>query len=238
MRRSGLSVVSETAQGASHDPDFQGSANRANELNPRVAIEVHFDFAGGVDGFSGQYVSDAGRALAGHIGDAFVARNQPRKDDVLRTDLFFLNATAMTAFFLNATAMTALIREVRRVHDYPDSVNEAQGEAIAEGTCAFLGRAYRPPGPSDTKQRVPQVHPGAVSVAAEPPRRRAHAQRTRRHMGSRSTVRGQIGGRGERHPHARLLILLVNGLSGRLRLIRRSLGAASIGIWLREPPCP
>ena len=228
MRRSGLSVVSETAQGASHDPDFQGSANRANELNPRVAIEVHFDFAGGVDGFSGQYVSDAGRALAGHIGDAFVARNQPRKDDVLRTDLFFLNASAMTA----------LIPEVRRVHDYPNSVNEAQGEAIAEGTCAFLGRAYRPPGPSDTKQRVPQVHPGAVSVAAEPPRRRAHAQRTRRHMGGGSTVRGQIGGRGERHPHARLLILLVNSLSGRLRLIRRSLGAASIGIWLREPPCP
>ena len=228
MRRSGLSVVSETAQGASHDPDFQGSANRANELNPRVAIEVHFDFAGGVDGFSGQYVSDAGRALAGHIGDAFVARNQPRKDDVLRTDLFFLNASAMTA----------LIPEVRRVHDYPNSVNEAQGEAIAEGTCAFLGRAYRPPGPSDTKQRVPQVHPGAVSVAAEPPRRRAHAQRARGHMGGGSTVRGQIGGRGERHPHARLLILLVNGLSGRLRLIRRSLGAASIGIWLREPPCP
>ena len=228
MRRSGLSVVSETAQGASHDPDFQGSANRANELNPRVAIEVHFDFAGGVDGFSGQYASDAGRALARHIGDAFVARNQPRKDDVLRTELFFLNATAMPA----------LIPEVRRVHDYPDSVNEAQGEAIAEGTCAFLGRAYRPPGPSDTKQRVPQVHPGAVSVAAEPPRRRARAQRARRHMGSRSTVRGQIGGRGERHPHARLLILLVNGLSGRLRLIRRSLGAASIGIWLREPPCP
>ena len=45
MRRSGLSVVSETAQGASHDPDFQGSARRANELNPRVAIEVHFDSA-------------------------------------------------------------------------------------------------------------------------------------------------------------------------------------------------
>jgi hypothetical protein len=153
MRRSGLSVVSETAQGASHDPDFQGSANRANELNPRVAIEVHFDFAGGVDGFSGQYASDAGRALARHIGDAFVARNQPRKDDVLRTELFFLNATAMPA----------LIPEVRRVHDYPDSVNEAQGEAIAEGTCAFLGRAYRPPGPGDTKQRVPQAHPGAVT---------------------------------------------------------------------------
>ena len=38
MRRSGLTVISETAQGASHDPDFKGSARRANELSPRVAI--------------------------------------------------------------------------------------------------------------------------------------------------------------------------------------------------------
>src|SRR6266516_848430 len=49
MRRSGLTVVSESAQGASNDPDFIGSALRANELQPRVAIEVHFDFSGGVD---------------------------------------------------------------------------------------------------------------------------------------------------------------------------------------------
>ncbi len=153
MRRSGLRVVSETAQGASHDPDFQGSARRANQLNPRVAIEVHFDFAGGVDGFSGLYAANDGRALAKHIGDAFKARNQPRKDDVRRTDLFFLNETTMTA----------LIPEVRRVRNYPDSENKAQGEAIAEGTCAFLGRAYRPPGPADTKHREPKVQPGAVT---------------------------------------------------------------------------
>src|SRR5215472_10157608 len=142
MRRSGLRVVSETAQGASHDPDFQGSANRANQLNPRVAIEVHFDFSGGVDGFSGLYASDRGRALAEHIGAAFKSRHLPRKDDVRRTDLFFLNVTRMTA----------LIPEIRRVADYPSSQNEAQGEAIAEGTCAFLGVAYHlpsgsPPGP-------------------------------------------------------------------------------------------
>ena len=47
MRRSGLTVVSETAQGASHDPDFHGSAKRANQLQPRVAIEVHFDSSHG-----------------------------------------------------------------------------------------------------------------------------------------------------------------------------------------------
>lgn len=139
MRRSGLTVVSESAQGASHDPDYRGSATRANQLNPRVAIEVHFDFSGGVDGFSGLYVSSAGQALAEHIGAAFVARHLPRKADVRRTDLFFLNATTMTA----------LIPEIRRVHDYPDSENKAQGEALAEGTCAFLGQPYQPPGGSN-----------------------------------------------------------------------------------------
>jgi N-acetylmuramoyl-L-alanine amidase len=134
MRRSGLKVVSESAQGASHDSDYQGSTIRANQLRPRVAIEVHFDWSGGIDGFSGLYCASDGRALAQYIGAAFVARHLPRKADVRRTDLFFLNETAMTA----------LIPEIRRVHNYPDPQNEAQGEAIAEGTCAFLGHPYRP----------------------------------------------------------------------------------------------
>jgi hypothetical protein len=158
MRRSGLTVVSESAQGASHDPDYRGSATRANQLNPRVAIEVHFDFSGGVDGFSGLYVSSAGQALAEHIGAAFVARHLPRKADVRRTDLFFLNATTMTA----------LIPEIRRVHDYPDSENKAQGEALAEGTCAFLGQPYQPPGGSKPEHPVEQgsVTPDSRLLAA------------------------------------------------------------------------
>src|SRR5689334_5601262 len=86
LRRSGLTVVSETAQGASHDPDFQGSALRANQLRPRVAIEVHFDWSLGIDGFSGLYCAGDGQALAQRIGAAFVARNLPRKADVRRTD--------------------------------------------------------------------------------------------------------------------------------------------------------
>jgi hypothetical protein len=150
LRRSGLTVVSETAQGASHDPDFQGSALRANQLRPRVAIEVHFDWSLGVDGFSGLYVASDGQALAQRIGAAFVARNLPRKADVRRTDLFFLNETTMTA----------LIPEIRRVHNYPDAENQAQGEAIAEGTCAFLGHPYRPPGGGPGPHPVTQ---GAVT---------------------------------------------------------------------------
>ncbi|HEY7921406.1 MAG TPA: N-acetylmuramoyl-L-alanine amidase, partial [Streptosporangiaceae bacterium] len=137
-------VVSETAQGASHDPDFRGSAIRANQLQPRVAIEVHFDSSNGVDGFSGLYFSTAGQALARHIGDAFAARGLPRKADVHRPELLFLNSTDMPA----------LIPEIRRVHNYPDAENQKQGEGLAEGICAFLGRAYRPPARSQPHHRA------------------------------------------------------------------------------------
>lgn len=147
MRRSGLTVVSETAQGASHDPDFRGSAIRANQLQPRVAIEVHFDSSNGVDGFSGLYFSTAGQALARHIGDAFTARGLPRKTDVHRPELLFLNSTDMPA----------LIPEIRRVHNYPDAENQKQGEGLAEGICAFLGRTYRPPARSQPH------HPAGVA---------------------------------------------------------------------------
>ncbi len=153
MRRSGLTVVSETAQGASHDPDYRGSAHRANELNPRVAIEVHFDFAKGVDGFSGLYFAEDGHSLAQHIGRAFRARGMPRAADVRRPELFFLNSTTMTA----------LIPEIRRVRNWPDELNRKQGEALAEGTCAFLGHPFKPP--AQTNGDHPR--PGKQSVTPD-----------------------------------------------------------------------
>src|SRR5215813_1829355 len=51
MRRSGLTVVSETAEGASHDPDFQGSAHRANQLNPGSPSRSTSTSPGGWTGF-------------------------------------------------------------------------------------------------------------------------------------------------------------------------------------------
>ena len=177
MRRSGLRVVSESAQGASHDPDFQGSAVRANQLHPRVAIEVHFDFSGGIDGFSGLYISAAGRSLAEHIGDAFAARRLPRKADVRRPELFFLRKTTMPA----------LIPEIRRVFNYPSAENKAQGEAIAEGTCAFLGRTYQPPGRPETAHGGHAGHHGPVTpdsaLRAAP---RAPAERAEQYLLARA----------------------------------------------------
>ena len=159
MRRSGLTVVSETAQGASHDPDYRGSAVRANHLQPRVAIEVHFDWSGGVDGFSGLYASAQGQALAEHIGAAFKAHGLPRAADVRRPGLFFLNSTDMPA----------LIPEIRRVHNYQVSENRAQGEALAEGTCAFLGHAFKPPA-------GPQANPHPQPAGSHPQPAGSHPQ--------------------------------------------------------------
>jgi hypothetical protein len=152
MRRSGLTVVSETAQGASHDPDFQGSARRANELGPRVAVEVHFDSHDGVAGYSGLYDSAAGQSLAGHVGAAFEARHLPRKTDVRRPGLLFLNSTNMPA----------LIPEINRVHNYSDQLNRAQGEALAEGICTFLGQPFKA---ADDAPAHPHPHPGAPHPA-------------------------------------------------------------------------
>jgi hypothetical protein len=136
MRRSGLTVVSETAQGASHDPDYRGSRDRANELNPRVAIEVHFDSATvGAPGYSGLYASDQGKTLAAKIGAAFEARNLARVADSHRPELTFLNDTTMTA----------LIPEINKVRDFPVAMNRSQGEALAEGVCDFLGQPFKPP---------------------------------------------------------------------------------------------
>ena len=149
MRRSGLTVVCETAQGASHDPDFQGSARRANELNPRVAIEVHFDSHNGVPGYAGQYFSEQGRQLSAKIGAAFQTRNLPRAADVQRPELLFLNSTNMPA----------LIPEINRVHDFPVGVNRAQGEALAEGVCAFLGQPFKPPAGGPDEIDHPHPHP-------------------------------------------------------------------------------
>lgn len=137
MRRSGLTVVSETAMGAAHDPDFVGSAHRANELMPKVAIEVHLDWREGVAGFSGLYRSTAGHALAGSIASAYDHRGLSVKENVFRGDLYFLNVTHMPA----------LIPEINRTHDYSHAENDLQGEGIAEGVCRFLGRTYRPVGP-------------------------------------------------------------------------------------------
>src|SRR6185312_6803574 len=62
-------------------------------------------------------------------------------------------------FFLNSTNMPALIPEINRVHDFPVEVNQAQGEALADGVCAFLGQPFTPPADGSAKAGHPQPKP-------------------------------------------------------------------------------
>ena len=51
LNRCGVSFFNEEAAGKGHDPDFIGSANKANDLNVQLAVEVHHNAAKSHAGF-------------------------------------------------------------------------------------------------------------------------------------------------------------------------------------------
>ncbi|MPZ73350.1 MAG: hypothetical protein GEU74_08985 [Nitriliruptorales bacterium] len=169
MRRSGVKVVDEGHSGAGHDPNFVGSARRANEFRVKYADEVHFNAGGGtgVEVLVHPGTSEANKAACRAIaaGIAKVLRIPVRRD----RGLFVTSAFG----FLKATAMPAAIIEVafldsaadRRAIRRKDALDEV-GEAIAEARCAFLGVTNKPP-----------VRRGVAIAAAKPTatKRRAHA---------------------------------------------------------------
>jgi N-acetylmuramoyl-L-alanine amidase len=171
MRSSGVKVTDESHSGAGHDPNFIGSAQRANELRVKYADEVHFNAGGGtgvevlVDPRSSEANKQACRAIA--AGIAKVLGIPVRRD----RGLFITGGFG----FLTGTNMPSAIIEVafldtatdRRAIGRKDAVEDV-GEAIAEARCAFLGVASTPP---DKSTR-------GVPIAAKTPsaaKRQAHA---------------------------------------------------------------
>src|SRR5687767_15700507 len=75
MRASGVEVEDESHSGSGHDPNFIGSARRANELGVKYADEVHFNAGGGtgveilVDAHTSPANKDACRAIAAGIAE-------------------------------------------------------------------------------------------------------------------------------------------------------------------------
>src|SRR6266699_433750 len=84
---------------------------------------------------------------AGARATGFAARQLARARDVVRKDLFSLNAATMAA----------LIPEVNVVMDYSRTVNRTQGEGLAAGISRFLGKRFvagdTVPAPADTGRR-------------------------------------------------------------------------------------
>jgi hypothetical protein len=148
--------------GAGHDPNFVGSALKANQLGVKYSDEVHFNAGGGtgVEVLIHPGTSEANKRACRAIaaGIAKVLGIPVRRDHGLSIadDFGFLNQTNMpsaiieVAFLDNTTDRRAIRRK--------DALEDV-GEAIAEARCAFLGVTNQPP-----DQRK-----GGVPIAANKP---------------------------------------------------------------------
>lgn len=135
-----------------NDPGALGSVAVANRSGAKLALEVHFDWSGGIDAVFGLHVSDAGARFARSLVGALAAAGfEVWKDGVIHEDAIGRSGLA----FLNKTTMPAVILELGRIRDYPPSINRRQGIAIADGIATHLGVALPPPLPADVPDEEP-----------------------------------------------------------------------------------
>lgn len=173
MRDSGVKVEDESHSGSGHDPNFIGSARRANELRVKYADEVHFNAGGGsgvevlVHPRSSAANKKACRAIAAGIAE--VLRLPVRRDRglFLATGFGFLTGTNMPSAIIEVAFVdTAADRRAIRRKDALEDV----GVAIAGARRRFLGvAAATPPEPEASSRGVPIA---AVRPSAD--RRRVH----------------------------------------------------------------
>jgi hypothetical protein len=153
LERCGVSFFSEEAAGKGHDPDFHGSAIKANDLNVQLAIEVHHNanLAGSNSGHGCEMcvhtaTTESNRQLGRRIA---VLLHQQLGLTIRRGD--GLNVESDLAF-LNSTKMPAMIPEIsfvdndtdRQINGRPDYASKA-GEALAQAICEHLGKQYVQP---------------------------------------------------------------------------------------------
>lgn len=138
LERSNVAYVSESDAGPGHDPNWVGSARKANEVAACRAIEIHLN-AGGGSGPEVLYVSSAGEGFARRCSRALAAAlGLPNRGAKHRTDLGFLNSTRMPAALIEVCFVDHA--RDRRAFDA-----RAAGEAIARELCRWIGRRYVAP---------------------------------------------------------------------------------------------
>ena len=171
LERCGVSFFSEEAAGMGHDPDFIGSANKANDLNVQLAIEVHHNAnpAGSNSGHGCEMcvhtdTTESNRQLGRRIA---VLLHQQLGLTIRRGD--GLNVESDLAF-LNSTKMPAMIPEIsfvdndtdRQINGRPDYASKA-GEALAQAICEHLGKPYMQP-----NGQQPATVPATGTVTVSP----------------------------------------------------------------------
>ena len=171
LERCGVSFFSEEAAGMGHDPDFHGSAIKANDLNVQLAIEVHHNAnpAGSNSGHGCEMcvhtdTTESNRQLGRRIA---VLLHQQLGLMIRRGD--GLNVDSGLAF-LNRTKMPAMIPEIsfvdtdtdRQINGRPDYASKA-GEALAQAICEHLGKPYMQP-----NGQQPATVPATGTVTVSP----------------------------------------------------------------------
>lgn len=132
LLKAGVSLVWEANAGAGHDPDYRGSVNQVNAVNPKIAVEVHFDANNAPRGGFGIYLGDAGKRLAAAITARFAAVGLATRTDY---------KDVRGLYFLKGTHMPALIYECDRTMAQSDPhMLVRMGEAVAGGICDYFGR--------------------------------------------------------------------------------------------------
>ncbi|MGH2653899.1 MAG: N-acetylmuramoyl-L-alanine amidase [Actinomycetota bacterium] len=174
LRTSGVKVEDESHSGSGHDPNFIGSARRANELRVKYADEVHFNAGGGtgvevlVHPRSSSMNKKACRAIAAGIGNVLGLPVRRDRGLFLATGFGFLTGTDMPSAIIEVAFLdtTADRRAIRR----KDALEDV-GAAIADARLAFLGVS------APEAREAPEKSTPGVPIAASRPttdRRRVH----------------------------------------------------------------
>jgi len=180
MRVSGVKVEDESHSGSGHDPNFVGSARRANELRVKYADEVHFNAGGGtgvevlVHPRSSSANKKACRAIAAGIAKVLGLPVRRDRGLFLATGFGFLTGTNMPSAIIEVAFLdtTADRRAIRK----KDALEEV-GAAIAEARLAFLGvSAPEARGIPEAREAPEKGTPGIPIAAGRPTadRRRVH----------------------------------------------------------------
>ena len=151
LNRSKVTFHNEQASGKGHDPNFVGAAVKANQLNVKLAVEVHHNASGSHAGKgcemlihpqTGEQNRKLGRRIAAllHQDLGLIVRHG---DGLKEEDFGFLRETDMPAIMPEVSFIDNPTD--RKISGRPDYATKA-GEAIARAITEHLGKHFVGPG--------------------------------------------------------------------------------------------
>jgi len=193
LERCGISFINEEAAGKGHDPDFVGSANKANDAHVQLAIEVHhnaskpphpgFGCEMWVSSQTTEENRQLGRRIAALLHQELELNVRGQQGVSISDDLGFLTGTKMPAMIPEISFIDN--DTDRKISGRADYATKA-GEALAQAICEHFGRQFVPPTGVQPATTPGDRAPVVVLVTAAP----AQHGRHRRHR--RTRRRGQF----------------------------------------------